>query len=105
MHIFLVLTLDFRACCMYNDIGGDYLIKQSIDVIGALKDAGFSSYRLRHERILGESCLTKLRAGGLPSWNELNTICSILSVQPGTLIEYVPDDVPSGNEDTQVLPR
>lgn len=77
------------------------MIKQSIDVIGALKSAGYSSYRLRHEKILGEACLTKLRAGGLPSWHELDVICSILSVQPGALIEYVPDDVPGGDNDAQ----
>lgn len=75
-------------------------IRYKIDVLSALSAAGFTSYKLRKEKIMGESTRTKIRAGGLPSWHELNTICKLLKVQPGDIIEYVEDqpdaeDLPS----------
>ena len=66
-------------------------IRYKIDVLSALSAAGFTSYKLRKEKIMGESTRTKIRAGGLPSWHELNTICKQLKVQPGDIIEYVED--------------
>ena len=66
-------------------------IRYKIDVLAALKAAGFTSYKLRTGKIMGESTRTKIRAGGLPSWHELNTICKLLKVQPGDIIEYVED--------------
>ena len=80
------------------------MIRMKVDVIGAMKDKGYSSYRLRKEHLLGESVLTKLRNEGLPSWNELNIICRILDDQPGELLEYVPDTLPAGDDDTQNSP-
>ena len=56
-----------------------------------LKEKGYNTTRIRKEKLLGESVLQKLREGRLPSWNELNRICTMLEVQPGDLLEYVPD--------------
>lgn len=67
------------------------MIQLKVDVLDALKDKGYSSYRLRKDKILGESVLTKLRNGVLPSWHELDIICGLLDCQPGILLEYVPD--------------
>lgn len=65
--------------------------KQGINVLDMLKNAGYSTYRLRKEKLLGESVIQKLRNGDLPSWNELNVICGLLHVQPGDLVEHVDD--------------
>ena len=65
------------------------MIRPKVDMISALKAKGFTSYRLRQEKLIGESVLTKLRSGGLPSWHELDTVCRLLSCQPGDLVEYV----------------
>ncbi len=73
------------------------MIRLSCDLLDALKDAGYSSYRMRKEKILGEAAMTKIRSGGLPSWHELDTICSLLGCQPGQLVEYVPDATPQGD--------
>lgn len=67
-------------------------IRYKVDVLAALSAAGFSSYKLRKEKLMGESTRTKIRAGGLPSWHELNTICTLLHCQPGDLIEHVPEE-------------
>lgn len=63
------------------------MIRFKVDVIAALKEKGFTSYRLRQEKLIGEATLTKLRAGGLPSWHELDVICGLLGCQPGDLVE------------------
>lgn len=62
-----------------------------IDVIYALKEKGYNTNRIRKEKIMGESMLQKLRCGQMVSWSTLDTICSLLEVQPGDLIEYIHD--------------
>lgn len=59
-----------------------------LDVLAALKAAGFSTYRIRKEKLIGESVLQQLRHGELVSWANLETICRLLSCQPGDLVEY-----------------
>lgn len=67
-------------------------IRLKIDILSALKEVGYTSYKLRQEKLLGESSIQKLRDEKLPSWNELNTICRLLGKQVGDLVEYVPDE-------------
>lgn len=67
-------------------------IRMKIDILTALKEAGYTSYKLRQDKLLGESAIQKLRNNKLPSWNELNTICSLLNKQVGDLVEYIPDE-------------
>lgn len=68
-------------------------IRWKIDVLSALKEAGYSSYKIRQEKIMGQRILQKCRTGDLPSWHELNTICRLLNAQVGDLVEYVPDEI------------
>ena len=68
------------------------MIVFKIDVIKELKAAGYNTNRLRTEKIIGESSLTKIRKGICPSATTLNTICRLLKTQPGILIEYIPDE-------------
>ena len=67
-------------------------IKLKMDILSALKEAGYTSYKLRQEKLLGERAIQKLRNSELPSWNELNTICRLLDKQVGDLVEYAPDE-------------
>lgn len=66
-------------------------IKYKIDILALLKSKGYTTYKLRKEKILGESTLQKMRTNTLLSWAELNTVCSLLEYQPGDILEYVPD--------------
>ena len=66
-------------------------IKYKTNVLELLKSKGYSTYKLRKEKILGESTLQKMRTSTLLSWAELNTVCSLLNCQPGDLLEYIPD--------------
>ena len=56
-----------------------------------LKAAGYSSTKLRREKLLGESYMSQLRRGDMVSWAALDTICALLDCQPGDLFEYVKD--------------
>ena len=67
-------------------------IKYKIDIIANLKSKGFSTYRIRKEKLIGESTLQKIRTGELVSWENIDTICALLQCQPGDILEYIPEE-------------
>lgn len=67
-------------------------LKYKIDVLAALKAAGYSTYKLRKEKLLGEATLQQLRNNELVSWKNIETLCRLLDMQIGDIIEYVPDE-------------
>lgn len=67
-------------------------IQYKIDVIAALKEAGYNTSTIRKEKIMGEAMLQKLRSGQMVSWATLETICELLNLQPADLLEYVKDN-------------
>ena len=84
---------------MYNyDIiilGGDYLpIRYKIDILAALKEKGFSTYKLRNEKLFGERTIQKIRNGEIVNAENLALICKLLECQPGDILEYESDEVP-----------
>lgn len=66
-------------------------VKYRIDVLAALKEAGYTTYKMRQEKLLGESVLQQLRKGELVSWANISRLCAMLEIQPGDLLKYVPD--------------
>lgn len=66
-------------------------VQYKIDVLEALKNAGYNSNRIRIEKLFGQSTLQQLRHGELVSWKNIETICRLLNCQPGDILEYVPD--------------
>ena len=58
-----------------------------------LKEEGWSFYRVRQEKLIGQGTLARLRnqSGGLDS-KTLNKICRTFNCQPGDLMEYIPDE-------------
>ena len=60
-----------------------------IDVVSALKEMGYTTYKIRNEKILSESTVQKLRAGKGVSWENIETLCRLLKCQPADLLEYV----------------
>ena len=64
-------------------------IRYKVDVLAELKKKGYSSTRIREEKLIGQSYLQQLRRGELVSWKTLDIICSLLECQPGDLIEFV----------------
>lgn len=68
------------------------MLRYKIDILESLKRIGFTSYRIRKEKIIGEQQMQKIRTGEIASKDTLNTICRLLECQPGDILEYIPDD-------------
>ena len=64
-------------------------LQYKMDVIKELKNKGFTTYRLRTEKIMGEAMIQKLRQHQMVSWATIETICALLQCQVGDIIEYV----------------
>lgn len=67
-------------------------IKYKIDIMQALKEKGYTTYRIRKEKIFGQSTLQDFRDGKpvLSSAN-LEKLCQILDLQIGDILEYIDD--------------
>ena len=68
-------------------------IQYKIDILAALKEAGYNTNRIRKEKLIGEAMLQKIRNRQLPSWATLETICELLDCQPGDLVEFRKCDI------------
>lgn len=62
-----------------------------------LKEKGWTTYRIRQEKLIGQATLTALRngTGGLDN-KTIARLCEILDCQPGDIMEFRPD---TGNDD------
>lgn len=67
-------------------------IRYKVDIMAELKKKGYSSTKIREEKLIGQSYLQQIRHGELVSWKTIDTICSLLECQPGDLIEFVKED-------------
>ena len=90
--------------CYLCKVVNNVPMKYKIDVLSALKGCGFTTYKIRKEKLLSESTVQKLRAGIGVSWENIETICRLLQCQPGDLIEYVADNE-SGEYSPRFLPQ
>jgi putative transcriptional regulator len=68
------------------------MLRYKVNILEKLKEAGYSSYRIRQEKILAEGTMQKIREGKIAMTLEsLGVICDILECQPGDLVEWVRD--------------
>lgn len=69
------------------------MIRYKIDILTALKEAGYNTYRLQKEKLLSSTTVQKLRRRDATLTIEsLNSICDMLECQPGDLLEWAPDE-------------
>ena len=68
-------------------------LQYSIDVLTALKEAGYSQTALVRNNIMGSKTVTNLRRGQPVNWKTQETICKLLRCQPSDFMEYVDDDL------------
>ena len=61
-------------------------LKYKIDVLDALKERGYSSYRLRKEKIFGERVIQQLRDGDPVSWETVFRLCVLLNLDVGDIL-------------------
>lgn len=67
-------------------------IKYKIDVLAALKEKGYSTTRLRKEKIIGEATIQRIRHKQSVSFDILSKLCYLLDCDIGDILtneEYV----------------
>lgn len=67
-----------------------------INVIAALKEKGFTTYKIRNEKIFSENTLQAFRSGKMVSYETLGKLCEMLNYQPGDLLEYRSENTDKG---------
>lgn len=65
-------------------------LRWKIDVLAALKAKGYSTYRLRTEKLFGERVIQQLRHGDPVSWEVLSRLCDLLACDVGDVLEATP---------------
>ena len=61
------------------------------DILGRLKNAGYSSYALMKKGLIGQATLTSIRNGKPINTATLDVICELLDCQPGDVLEFIPN--------------
>lgn len=58
-----------------------------------LKEKGYTTYKIRKEKIIGQATLQKLQTEkGDIDTRTIKHLCKVLECQPGDIMEYVPDE-------------
>ncbi len=68
------------------------MIRYKINVLQALKDAGYNTNTIRKEKLIPEATMNLLRHDKPVAFSTLDTICRLLQCQPGDIIEYSEDE-------------
>lgn len=63
------------------------ILTYKLDILSALKDAGYNTSRLRKEKIIGEGTIQAIRNNEVVGINALDKLCTILDMEPGDLIK------------------
>lgn len=64
-------------------------IKYKIDILAALKAAGYNTSRLRNEKLLREGTIQNIREGKIVNAANLAKLCEMLSCQPGDILIHM----------------
>lgn len=76
-------------------------IRYKFDILEKLKEIGYTSYKLRREKIFGERVIQQLRNGEIVSWKTIEILCSLLSCQVGDLVEFIETDTNKVQEEAE----
>ena len=68
------------------------LIQYKIDVLLALKEKGYSSARIRKEKLIGQATLQRLRHNQSVSFEVLSKLCELLECNIGDILTYYKDE-------------
>lgn len=64
------------------------MLVYKINILDKLKEAGYSSYKMRREQLLGEATIQKLRENRMIGIESIDSVCRMLQCQPGDIIEF-----------------
>lgn len=68
------------------------MLQYKIDVLATLKESGYTTTRLRKEKLLGENAIQSIRKNEMVGIIALEKICALLDMQPGNIIKYVENE-------------
>lgn len=69
------------------------MINYKINIVSALKDAGYNTNYIRNNKLFSESTMSKFRRNDSSiTLNNIDSLCKLLNCQPSDIIEYVPDE-------------
>lgn len=68
------------------------MFSYKIDILKELSNRGYTSTKIRKEKILSEATMQNIRKGKGITTDTINTICIILRCQPSDIIEITPTD-------------
>lgn len=68
------------------------MYKYKIDVVGALAEKGYNSYKIKKDKLMSQGTLIKLKNNENVTLETLNTVCCMLRCNIGDVIEIVPSD-------------
>lgn len=63
-------------------------LKYKVDVLAELNKNGYSAYRLRKDKLLGEATIQALREKKAISWSGIEKVCRLLNCQPEYFLGY-----------------
>ena len=66
--------------------------KYKIDVVQALSDKGFTSYKIKQGGLLSQGTLKKLKEGGNVTLETLDAVCCMLRCDIEDIIEIKPNN-------------
>lgn len=61
------------------------------NVFEQLKEAGYTNYRIRTEKLIGQATLQNIRDGKMVSLDTIDTICTLTQKRVEDIIEFVPE--------------
>lgn len=66
--------------------------RYKIDVLKELSNRGYTSKKMRKDKIISQATLQNIRQGKGITTDTINTLCIILKCQPSDIIEVTPTD-------------
>ncbi len=57
-------------------------------LIALLKEKGYTTYKIRKEKIIGQATWQKIQNGGDIDTRTIAKLCKLLQCQPGDILEY-----------------
>ena len=66
--------------------------RYKIDVLKELSNRGYTSTKMRKDKIISQATLQNIRQGKGITTDTINTLCIILKCQPSDIIEVTPTD-------------
>ena len=69
------------------------MIKYKIDIVQSLSDVGINTYTCKQTgKPFAQGTFQQIKRGKAITTDTLNKLCEALDMQPGDLLEYIPDD-------------